>query len=74
VSEHDLSCAMMPVCFLSGYYLVIDPENVIKLDRRGELLARGVLQKTKKQNDFRVTIRGLVRDAVLHVHTMNELE
>ena len=70
--EHSLSCAMLPICFLSGYYLIIAENNVMKLDRRGELLARGLLQKTEKQDDFRVVIRGDVNNSFLSVHSIEE--
>jgi hypothetical protein len=71
-SEHDLSCAMLPQCFLSGYVLVIDGDTAVKLDRRGELLARRLLLTTKKHNDFRVVVRGRLSDSVLSVHSLDE--
>ena len=70
--EHGLNCAMLPICFLSGYYLIIDENNFMKLDRRGELLARGLLQKTEKQDDFRVVIRGDLNNSNLSVHSIQE--
>ena len=30
--EHSLNCAMLPICFLSGYYLIVDQNNFMKLD------------------------------------------
>ena len=70
--EHGLDCAMLPICFLSGYYLIIDENTVMKLDRRGDLLARSVLQKTDKESDFRVVIRGDLNDSILNVHSIAE--
>jgi hypothetical protein len=70
--EHSLSCAMLPICFLSGYYLIIDEQNIMRLDRRGELLARALLEKTEKQHDFRVVIEGDLADSVLRVHSIEE--
>ena len=70
--EHSLNCAMLPICFLSGYYLIVDQNNFMKLDRRGELLARGLLQRTEKQDDFRVVIRGNLNNSVLSVHSIDE--
>lgn len=70
--EHGLNCAMLPICFLSGYYLIIDENNVMKLDRRGELLARGLSQKTEKQDDFRVVIRGDLDNSILSVHSIQQ--
>lgn len=72
-SEHDLSCAMLPQCFLSGYFLVIDSKTALKLDRRGELLARSLLQRSKTQNDFRVAVRGRLEDDILSVHSLVRL-
>ena len=70
--EHGLNCAILPICFLSGYYLIIDENNFMKLDRRGELLARSLLQKTEKESDFRVVIRGNLTDSILSVHSIDE--
>lgn len=72
-AEHSLQCAMLPACFLSGYHLVVDEKTVFKLDRRGELLARRLLLKTKKQADFRVLIRGRLKGSGLMVQTLEEL-
>lgn len=63
---------MRPACFLSGYHLVVDAKTVFKLDRRGELLARRLLLKTKKKNDFRVLIRGSLKGSELMVQTLVE--
>lgn len=73
-NEHSSECAMLTQCFLSGYHLVVDQNTVYKLDRRGERLARRVLQKTKKQNDFKVRIRGRLKDSQLMVQTLEELD
>ncbi len=70
--EHSIDCAMLPICFLSGYYLVIDEDDIVKLDRRGELLARALLQNTEKQSGFRVIIRGEIVDSILSVHAIGE--
>ncbi len=72
-AEHALECAMLPACFLSGYHLVVDEKTVFKLDRRGELLARRLLLKTKKKDDFRVVIRGRLKGSGLMVQTLEEL-
>ncbi len=61
-NEHSLGCAMMPACYLSGYVLIVDDQTVFKLDKRGELLARRVLQKTNRQNNFQVVIYGRLSD------------
>ncbi len=72
-AEHSLQCALLQACFLSGYHLVVDEKTVFKLDRRGELLARRLLLKTKKQADFRVLIRGRLEGSALMVQTLEEL-
>ena len=72
--EHSLACAMQPQCFLSGYHLVVDDQTVIKLDKRGELLARRILQTTKRQNNFQVVIQGRLSTSTLSVQTMQEAE
>lgn len=72
-AEHSLECAMMQACFLSGYHLVVDEKTVLKLDRRGELLARRLLLTTKKKNDFKVVIRGRLEGSGLMVQTLEEV-
>jgi hypothetical protein len=72
-AEHSRDCAMLPACFLSGYHLVVDEKTVFKLDRRGELLARRLLLKTRKQDDFRVVIRGRLEGRELMVQTLAEV-
>ena len=39
--------------------MIIDENNVLILDRRGELLGRSMSQKTDKRDDFRVVTRGI---------------
>ena len=72
-SEHGYQCAMMQACFLSGYYLVIDENTVYKLDKRGELLARRILLKTRKQDDFKVVIQARLKGSDLMVQSIEEV-
>lgn len=72
--EHSLECAMLQACFLSGYHLVVDAKTTYKLDRRGELLARRLLLRTRKRDDFRVLIRGRLKDSQLMVQTLEEVK
>ena len=72
--EHSLACAMRPQCFLSGYHLIVDDQPVLTLDNRGEVLARRILQTTKRQNNFQVVIQGRLSNLTLSVQTLEEAE
>ena len=73
-NEHSYQCAMMQLCFLSGYYLVVDEKMVYKLDKRGEMLARRLLLKTKKQDNFRVVVQGRLKDLNMMVQSIEEVK
>lgn len=71
--EHVLGCAMMPRCYLTDYYLILDGKTAFKMDRRGSLLARRILQKTKHQSNFKVVVTGRMEGETLMVQTMEEV-
>jgi hypothetical protein len=70
--EHSRACAMLRECYLSGYYLVVDDSVALRLDRRGEMLARRALSESAREDGFHVVVRGRLDGETLRVSTLEE--
>ena len=71
--EHPVSCALMPACSESGY-AVVAKDNLYKLDENGNKLALAILKETKTKKGLAVAIVGTLKDGILHVDTMSEVQ
>ena len=71
--EHPVSCALMPACAESGF-AVVAKDNLYKLDENGNKLALAILKETKAKKGLSVSIVGTLKDGVLFVDTMSEVQ
>jgi hypothetical protein len=71
--EHPVSCALMPKCAESGF-AVVAKDNLYKLDENGNKLALAILKETKAKKGVAVSIVGTLKDDLLHVDTMSEVQ
>jgi hypothetical protein len=71
--EHPISCALMPKCAESGF-AVVAKDNLYKLDENGNKLALAILKETKTKKGLAVSIIGTLKDGLLHVDTMSEVQ
>ena len=66
-SEHSRKCLLMPVCAESGYALLTDEDKVLRLDTNGNALARRLIQKDPRNQNWRVSVDGLLEADQLNV-------
>jgi hypothetical protein len=71
--EHTVSCSLMPKCTESGF-AVVAKDNLYKLDENGNKLALAILKETKTKKGLAVAVVGTVKDGVLFVDTMSEVQ
>ena len=64
---HERSCALS--CSKSGFGAIIDGKFV-KFDSKGNKLAAKALDKTKKKDHIRATVKGDMKDDVIHVSAL----
>jgi S-layer protein (TIGR01564 family) len=71
--EHTVSCSLMPKCAESGF-AVVAKDNLYKLDENGNKLALAILKETKTKKGLAVAVVGTVKEGVLYVDTMSEVQ
>ena len=71
--EHTVSCALMPKCAESGFALVAK-DNLYKLDENGNKLALAILKETKAKKGLAVAVVGTLKEGILYVDTMSEVQ
>jgi S-layer protein (TIGR01564 family) len=71
--EHPVSCSLMGKCAESGY-AVVAKDNLYKLDENGNKLALAILKETKTKKGLAVEIVGTLKDGILYVDTMSEVQ
>ena len=70
--EHPVSCSLMPNCAASGF-AVVAKDNLYKLDENGNKLALAILKETKTKKGLAVAIVGTLKEGILYVDTMSEV-
>lgn len=65
--KHSKKCFQMPACVKSGYAILTSDDKVIKFDKSGNDLAGKLINGTKKEKDFRITVRGKLSGEELQV-------
>ena len=63
----------MPVCVESGYALLLDPDKVLRFDTNGNTLARRLIQKNSANQNWRVSVDGLLERDQLSVQRIKLL-
>lgn len=65
--EHTRKCLLMPLCRESGYALLMDRDEVLRFDAKGNELARKLIEKTSRDRNWHVSIEGTVQEDQLTV-------
>jgi S-layer protein (TIGR01564 family) len=71
--EHPVSCSLMPKCSDSGF-VVVAKDNLYKLDENGNKLALAIIKETKTKKGLAVAVVGTLREGILYVDTMSEVQ
>lgn len=66
-AEHTKECMLMDACMKSGYGVTTADKKLIKFDVAGNKMALDLLKKTQKDKDWKVTVKGTMKDGVLAV-------
>ena len=70
LAKHDKSCLQEEECEMAGYAVITPDGNLIKLDDRGNTLAKAQIEASTRQNDFKVTVVGAPKGAVFAVTSL----
>ncbi len=70
---HTKDCALQDACKASGYGLIIKGKFV-KFDENGNKLASEYFDKTKKEKDFWVDVKGSMEGNTIKVESINEVK
>ena len=70
--EHPVSCSLRDKCAESGF-AVVAKDNLYKLDENGNKLALAILKETKTKKGLAVSVVGTLKDGILYVDTMSEV-
>ena len=65
LTDHGKDCMSMDDCDKSGYAVVTADNQIIRLDPKGNTMARAQLKATAKSKDFKVTVVGEVKDGTI---------
>ena len=57
-TKHSKKCFQMPACMKSGFAILTADDKVLRFDAAGNALAQKMIAATKKENDFRIVVRG----------------
>src|SRR5215472_17325707 len=65
--EHTKKCMQMPVCDRSGFGILTDTNQLLRLDEDGNRRVRRLLQRTKRENKLYCVIWGRRSNDLLNV-------
>ncbi len=67
LSEHTKSCLQMPECIQSGYSIVTAQGKVYPMDAASNASTTAWIEATKHDDNWRVDVKGHLRDGKLNV-------
>lgn len=70
-AEHTKECGLMEDCVKSGYGIFAEGKWY-PFDAKGNELAKGIFEKTKKDKAIKVTVEGLKHDGKILVQKLTE--
>jgi len=70
--NHTKDCALQDACKASGYG-IMSHGKFIKFDEKGDKLASEYFDKTKKENDFWVDVRGTMDGGMIKVESIKDV-
>jgi hypothetical protein len=65
--KHTKRCLQMAACDRSGFGLLLKGNQVLRFDEQGNRLARKLVSKTSKQENFRIVVQGTELNGALQV-------
>lgn len=65
VADHGKDCMSMDDCDKSGYAVVTADNQIIRLDAKGNTMARAQLKAVNRNKDFKVTVTGAMKDGFI---------
>jgi hypothetical protein len=71
-AKHTKECALEEACASSGFGLFYDDGKWVKFDEKGDKLALGMFEKSKKEKDFMADVVGEVKDGKMAVVSLTE--
>jgi hypothetical protein len=69
-ADHTKECMLMEACVKSGYGVMTADKKLIKFDAAGNAKANALLKATNRDKDWRVTVKGTMKDGVLSVESI----
>lgn len=69
-AEHTKDCMLMDACMKSGYGVMTAEKKLIKFDAAGNKKAVELLKATNKDKDWKVAVKGTMKDGVLAVESI----
>ena len=70
-SEHTRKCLLMPICEESGYALLTERDEVLRLDAKGNKLAKKLIEQSLHNQGWRISIEGTVEGDQLTVQRIH---
>jgi hypothetical protein len=71
---HTRQCALMPACQRSGYGVFTYDNKFLKFDAAGSRKALAALKASKKEDDLKVEVTGVVEGDMIKVASLKLLE
>ncbi len=71
---HTRQCALMPACQRSGYGVFTYDNKFLKFDPAGSRKALAALKASKKEDDLKVEVTGVIEGDVIKVASLKLIE
>ena len=69
-AAHTKECMLMEACMKSGYGVLTADQKLIKFDAAGNEKALALLTATQRDKDWKVTVKGTMKDGVMAVESI----
>lgn len=77
-AAHKVMCAKMESCQMSGFGILVPQNNgefkFYKFDQNGHNLAKGIVERTKKENNLSIKVTGVIEGELFKVISITETE
>ncbi len=69
-AAHTKDCLLMDACMKSGYGVMTADKKLIKFDAASNKKALAFIKATEKDKEWKVTVKGTVKDGVMAVESI----
>jgi len=69
-AKHDKECLQMPECVKSGYGILTEDNNLIKLDKQSSDNAKKLIAATDKKDNWKVSATGVLNGDSFAAHSL----